>query len=147
MAYLINKENLWSESLTKDILTVYDVGIVCNNFDKKEFYNVMRSATDTSYVLKKSVGEVGEPTSINQLFFDEVSMISIHDGYISCSFGGVPRYLMSYRHVCAVITKREYYEPGMFHIRWYNIYNYYHGTDYGASTKKMQLTFCSHYSR
>ena len=63
----------------------------------------------------------------------------IRDGYISCSCGGAQRYLMPCRHVCAVIVKREYYEPSMFHYLWHKIYNYYHGTEYGASTVKKMI--------
>ena len=43
---------------------------------------------------------------------------------------------MTHRHICAVIGKKEYYEPSMFHVRWHKLYNYYHGTKYGASNAK-----------
>ena len=36
-------------------------------------------------------------------------------------------------HICAVIDKREYYIPSMFHIRWHQVYNYYHGSKFGKS--------------
>ena len=42
MTSLINTENLWSDLLTKDVLTVYTEGLACNNFDKKIIYNVRR---------------------------------------------------------------------------------------------------------
>ena len=136
MASLINTENLWSDSLTNDVLIVYTEGLACNNFDKKTIYNVKRHKKYTWYVLKKSAAEECEPASTNQLSFDRVCMIIIHDGYMSCSCGSVHRYLMPCRHICDVITKREYYEPSMFHVRWHNIYKYYHGTKYGASNEK-----------
>ena len=43
---------------------------------------------------------------------------------------------MSCRHICPVLTKKEYYEPNMFHIRWHKLYNYYHSIKYGASAEK-----------
>ena len=84
---LINTYNLWSDSLTEDVLTVYAEDLVCNFFDKKTIYNVSCHKIYMLYVLKKSAGEEGEPTSTNQLFFDRVRMIIIHDGYMSCSCG------------------------------------------------------------
>lgn len=39
-------------------------------------------------------------------------------------------------HVCAIIAKKEYYEPSIFHFRWHKLYNYYHGTKYRASNVK-----------
>ena len=35
--------------------------------------------------------------------------------------------------MCAVIKKEEYYVPLMFHIRWYNIYNYYDGNTFASN--------------
>ena len=99
------------------------------------------------YVLKKVAGEESELISTNQLFFDRRRTITIHDGYMPCSCGGVQRYLMPYRHVCDVICNREYYEPSIFHIGWHKLYNYYQGTKYGAFNEKRQLMFCSHYSK
>ena len=71
MASLINTENLWSDLLIKDVLTVYAEGLACNNFDTNTIYNVRHHDTCTWYVLKKSAGEEGEPNSTNQLFFIE----------------------------------------------------------------------------
>ena len=69
MGSYIKREDLWSESLTKDNLTVYAEGLACNNFDKKKFYNSRRYEKDTLYAPQKSAGEIGEPNSTNQLFF------------------------------------------------------------------------------
>ena len=97
--------------------------------------------------LKKSVGEEGEPTSINELLVDRVRMITMHDCYMSFSCGVVHRYLMPCHHVYAIIAKIGHYEPSMFHVRWHKLYKYYHGTKYGASNSKRQLMICSHYSK
>ena len=64
-ASLINTENLWSESLTKEVLTVYAEGIACDNFDKKTVYNVRRHDKYTWYVLKKVAGQESELSSKN----------------------------------------------------------------------------------
>ena len=71
MSSLINAENLWSESLTKDVLIVYAEGLTCNNFDKKTNYNIRRHDKYTWYVLKKLAGEESELISKNQLFLIE----------------------------------------------------------------------------
>ena len=66
MKFLINRENLWSDSLTKDNLTVYAEGLACNNFNKNIFYNLRRLAKDTWYVLKKQqVRKVNKIVQIN----------------------------------------------------------------------------------
>ena len=63
-------------------------------------------------------------------------MITIHDDYMSCGCSYVQRYLIPCHNVCAVIGKKECYDPCMFHIRWHKIYNYYHDTKYGTSNAK-----------
>ena len=136
MASLINTDNLWSDSLTKDVLTDYAEGLACNNFDTKTIYNTRRHKKYTWYVLKKAAGEEGVQTSKNQQFFDQICMITIHDDYMSCICDNVQRYLMPCYHFCAFIYKREYYEPSMFHAQWHKFYSYYHGTKYGASNTK-----------
>ena len=67
-ASLINTETLWSDSLTKDVLTVYAKCLVCTNFDKKTIYNVRHHNKYSWYVLKKVAGEESELSSKNQLF-------------------------------------------------------------------------------
>ena len=89
MRAYINREFLWSDTSAIYVLTVYTEGLACNNFDKKTIYNVRRHNKYTWYVLKKSVGEEGELNSTNQLSFYRVRMITVHDGYMSCSCDGV----------------------------------------------------------
>ena len=122
MGSYINRENLWSDSLTKDILTVYAEGLACYRFDKRKCYNVRRHAKATWYFLLKSIGEVGEPSSTHQLIFNQVGSISInHYVYIPCSYDGVQRYLIACRHSWAVLTNKKHYEPSIFHIRWHTL--------------------------
>ena len=92
MGSFIKRERFWSESMTKNVLTMYAGGLACNTLDKSKFYDVMRYAKDA---LKKSIGEVGEPNSTNKLLFDQVRLIIIsHDGYILCTCGGAQSSLM-----------------------------------------------------
>ena len=136
MACLINTDNLWLDSLTTDFLTVYAEGLVCNIFDKRKVYKVRRHNKHTWCVLKKVSGEEGGPNSTNQHFLIEYIQLLFIMVNISCRCGHVQRYLIPCRHVCAVIGKKEYYEPSMFHIRWHKLYHYYHSNKYETSTTK-----------
>ena len=69
MVSYINRENLWSESLTKDVLIIYAEGLARNKFDKRIYYTVRHYTKDTCYVLNKSAGAEGEPNNTNKLFF------------------------------------------------------------------------------
>ena len=56
MATLMNKDNLWSNSLTNSKLTVYTEGQAFKNFDQMKLYNVRRYAEHMWFVLKKEAG-------------------------------------------------------------------------------------------
>ena len=60
---MINKENLWSNSLTKNALTLYAEGLACKNFDQMRIYNVRRYSEDMWFVLKKEAGLL--PATLN----------------------------------------------------------------------------------
>ena len=53
MANNMNKNKLWSDSLTKNSLSTYAEGLACNNFDKRTLYNIWRNDENTWWVLKK----------------------------------------------------------------------------------------------
>ena len=53
MATNVNKENFWSKSLTKHVLTTYAEGLACKNFDQKVVYNVRRYSVYVWLVLKR----------------------------------------------------------------------------------------------
>ena len=40
---------------------------------------------------------------------------------------------MTCLHMCAMLGKKEYFIPSMFHIRWHKIFNYYHRSEFGSS--------------
>ena len=123
----INETNLWSNSMTKDILTKYAEGIACHNFDVRHNYNVRRIARHTWYVLYKNIGKVEKMDESKDIKYDRVRTVIIdNQGYMSCSCGYVQRMLMPCWHICAIIDKREYYIPSMFHVRWYKTFSYYY---------------------
>ena len=108
---------MWSNSLTKEILTDYAEGIACKNFDIRNKYNVRRIATDTWFVLSKNVGIIQKLDNNEVKKFDRVCKVLIDsEGYMSCSCGYVQRMLMPCRHICAVISNPAYYTPSMFHV-------------------------------
>ena len=74
---LINTDNLWSDSLTKDVLKAYAEGLVCNNFDKKTIYNVRRHDEYAWYVLNKAAGDESELISINCFLIEYVRLSSM----------------------------------------------------------------------
>ena len=88
--------------------------------------------------------------------FDQVGNVSIDvNWYISCLCGYDQRYPLSCKHICAVLVHIEYYEPSLFHIRWYKEFNYYydnafsrkivHNTDM-ALKELLKYTRANHYT-
>ena len=62
--------------------------------------------------------------------FDRCRLVSIVNGYMSCSCGDTQQYLMPCRHICAVINKKEYMTPELYNIRWYKTFAYYFLQDF-----------------
>ena len=56
MANCLNNTNLWSSSLTKDVLTPYGEGLACAQFDQQINYNVHRTDQYLWWVLNRSAG-------------------------------------------------------------------------------------------
>ena len=135
MATNINKENLWSKSLTKNVLTTYAEGLACKNFDQRVMYNVRRYSSYVWLVLKKESGL--KPPSLDQsqkLYYDRVRHVTIDaELNMSCDCGYIQRYLMPCPHMCAVIDQPEHLVPSMYHIKWHKVFNYYHATSFGPT--------------
>ena len=123
----MNNSVLWSNSITKDILTEYAEGLACNNFDRRILYHVRQiSQYKWMVIYKKHVSGQNKKLS-SELMFQRVRTVTIDtDGYMTCTCGYVQRMLMPCTHICAIIGDIEYYEPSMFHIRWYKMFNYYY---------------------
>ena len=136
MANNMNKNKLWSDSLTKNDLTTYAEGLAYDNFDKRMLYNIWRNDQNTWWVLNKITGTM-ECASYDssKLLYDRVRIVSIDcEGFMSCSCGYVQMYLMPCQHICAVIDDKQLYAPSMFHIRWHKLFNYYHGNNFGMKS-------------
>lgn len=133
MANNMNKNKLWSDSLTRDSLTTYAEGLACDNFERGKTYNIRRNDQYSWYVLKDCAGTSQfDSRESGTLLYDRVRHVVIDsDGFMSCSCGKVQMYLMPCQHICAIISQKKYYVPSMFHIRWHKMYNYYHGNSFG----------------
>lgn len=129
----MNETKLWTQSLTKDILTTYAEGLACATFDQHINYNVIRLANDKWYVMHKDVGKHRVFNSTEPLEFDRLRIVTITNGYMSCTCGYEKRFLMPCRHMCAIINDRDKYTPDLFHIRWYTTYNYYFKRPFATS--------------
>ena len=73
----MNDTNLWSNSMTKDILTKYAEGIVCNNFDIRHNYYVRRIATNLWYVISKKIGKIHKLDNKKVINYDRVRKVII----------------------------------------------------------------------
>ena len=113
MATCMNTHSLWSNSNTKDILVPYAEGLACDNFDKKQFYNVHRTQPFTWLVLNKEAGTIApEFDNPSKIKFDRVRNVIIDaDQFMTCSCGYIQRFLLTCCHVCAVLKELKYYEP------------------------------------
>ena len=57
MANNMNRNKLWSDSLTKNYLKTYVEGLAYDNFDKRMLYNIWRNDENTWWVLNKVQGQ------------------------------------------------------------------------------------------
>ena len=101
----INKENLWSNVSTKNMLTTYAEGLSCKIFDQRVIYNVRRDSLYAWLVLRTGTGL--KPPSLDQsqnMYYDRIRRVHIdNEFYMSCGCGYIQRYLMTCAHMCAVI--------------------------------------------
>ena len=134
MATGININNLWSNSNTTDVLTPYAEGCACDSFDNKRYYNVHCNTSLSWFVLNKEVDSSPSiDDSISNIRFDRVIVVQIDEHeFISCSCGYCQRFLLPCFHVCAVLKDIKYYEPSLFHLRWYKSVSYYYAHDFSS---------------
>ena len=146
MANNMNKNKLWSDSLTKNSRSTYAEGLACNNFDKRTLYNIWRNDENTWWVLKKVAGTMACASYDScKILYDRVRIVCIDsEGFMSCSCGKVQMYLMPCEHLCAIIEKKNLYVPSMFHIRWHKLFNYYHGNNYGMKLAEHSTATINH---
>ena len=93
----------------------------CDNFVKKQYYNVHRNSAFTWFVLNKAAGTMPLNTdNTSKIKFDRVRTVLIDaNQFMTCSCGNIQRFLLPCCHVCAVLKDLKYYEPSLFHIRWH----------------------------
>ena len=111
-------------------LTVpYTEGLICDNVDKREYYNVHRTTEFCWYVLNKQAGTIQPNDDIaNNIKFDRVRILLLDDNqFMSCRCGYVQRYLMPCCHVCAVLKNIRYYDPSLLDISWHKSFKYFNG--------------------
>ena len=96
MARDMNTHSLWSNSNTKDILVTYAEGLACDNFDKKQYYNVHRNSAFTWFVLNKAAGTMPMNTdNASKIKFDRVRTVLIDaNQFMTCSCGYIQRCLL-----------------------------------------------------
>ena len=129
---MISTDNLWSNSLSKNKLTVYTEGLACNNFDQRRISNTRRYIYDVCFFLKKEVYLLYHVLHwIQKTKYDRVRVVAIDsEGSMPGACGYVQHYLISCPHIWSAIGKQECYAPSMFHMRWHQLYNYYHSSNF-----------------
>ena len=109
MANNMNKNKLWSDSLTRDSLTTYAEGLACDNFERGKKCHIRRNDQNSWLVLKDCAGTLKvDSRESGTLLYDRVRHVVIDsDGFMSCSCGKVQMYLMPYQHICAIISQKN----------------------------------------
>ena len=128
----MNRNKLWSDSLTKNYLTTYVEALACDNFDKRMLHNICRNDPNTWWVWKKCRNNGIGVYDSSKLLYNRVRIVSIDsEGFMSYGCSKVHMYLMLCMRICAIISKKEFYVHSMSHIHWHKMLNYYHGISFG----------------
>jgi hypothetical protein len=139
MANGIQRHKHWSKSLTRDTLMSYKEGLAVKNFDSCDKYVVLRKDEKLwKVVTKMAIDDVttdgktleGEKSPITR--YHRVRNVSIDsEGFMACTCPYGYNYLAPCRHVMAVLGTSDNVVPSLFHIRWWEVFNYYFLTDFG----------------
>ena len=136
MARHLERKKHWSASNTKDALTSYSEGIAVRNFDIRSVYCTVCTSQTSWFVFDKdlleelSVEYNESPVSK----YSRVRTVTIdQDGYMNCSCGLICQYLWLCPHAMAVLGDDTFILPDLFHIRWWEVYNYFFLTEHGKS--------------
>ena len=126
----INSKNIWTKSLTSEVLTDYAEGLAYSTFDSRTYYT------------KKYVGDHKWLVCSNHLFADNYSEqlknnansptkfmrireVTIDNNlFMNCSCGYHNRWMMPCRHMACVLDDPKYYVAELFHIRWWKHYHF-----------------------
>jgi hypothetical protein len=130
----------WSASYTKEVLTSYMEGLAVKNFDGRDRYYCVRVSTTSWLVVSKiaidSFRSDSEP-AVNRAYtlvpeYLRVRKVQIDmEGFMTCTCSYCYHYLVPCRHMMVVLDKSENVKPNLFHIRWWEVFNYYYLSEYG----------------
>jgi hypothetical protein len=145
MAQGIHRNKNWSRSLTKDTLTTYQEGLAVKTFDSREKYIAIKKSNRTWLVAPQAAidsfstkndqrkNEQQEGKYLITQYY-RVRKVSIDcDGFMSCTCSYTYNYLAPCRHMMAVFQTSDYVVPSLYHLRWWEIFNYYYLTDFGKN--------------
>ena len=71
-----------------------------------------------------------EQMECSPIQFDRCRLVTIENGYMTCSCGNTQQYLMPCRHICAVIREKRYMVSDLYNIRWFKTFAYYFLQEY-----------------
>ena len=138
-AQRINYTKTWSNSLTKDYLTDYAEGISCNNFDRRSKY-CRRYTGDKKWLVSYSHlfddDYPSSPINNKTTKFTRVRLVSVEDGYMTCSCCYEKRMLMPCVHICTVIEDASLYVADLFHLRWWKHFYFLYKTKVSDKNKQ-----------
>jgi hypothetical protein len=134
MARNIARFKHWSSSNTKQTLTGYHEGLAVKYFDSTEHYvSVCCDATQWLVYRKGILDECGETPIENHIpTYERIRQVTLDaDGFMKCTCSHMFRYLSPCVHAMTVLESDEYIVPDLFHIRWWEVFNYYYLTKFG----------------
>ena len=145
MAQGIQRHKHWSKSLTRDTLTSYKEGLAVKNFDCCEKYVVLqRHEKSWTVISKKVIQDImhdsdtsGENSEISR--YHRLRNVAIDcEGFMACTCPYGYNYLAPCRHIMAVLSTSENVVCSLFHIQWWEVFNYYFLTDFGKDNVKQK---------
>ena len=122
----LNRNSLWSDSQTRDLLTKYAEGLACVRFDTRDSYDVRYYREYKWLVMAKENTETHNPNEREPLKFERCRLVQIINGYMTCTCGDTQQYLMPCRHMCSVIKEKKYLVSQFYDIRWFKTFGYYY---------------------
>jgi len=143
-AHSLRRYKHWSASKTRDTLTSYQEGLTVKRMDNCEHYIVVHSPDNDNkkwYVYNKAMfvslmnGTSAEHTNPHVPGYHRIRRVSVDaQGFMSCSCAYTFNYMAPCVHLLAVLGEQDRVVPSLFHIRWWEVFNYYFLTDFGKQT-------------
>ena len=131
----------WSASETKETLTPYMEGLGVKNFDSRDNYYCIKDGEHSWLVVRKAAVDYLLPTDSELSNRQSVNVVPhyLHvrkvrvdgEGFMSCTCSYCYNYLAPCRHMMVVLKDTDNVRPDLFHIRWWEVFNYFYLTDFG----------------